>query len=703
MKLRRLTLLSILFVIFVGLLFWQGCRVVKSVYKTIQEAHFAASGHADSGAEAFVHWNEDNPPLVPTGCAKCHSISGFLDFAADGTVDAAAAPGVFTCQLCHTDEKRGITRVFDTVTFPSGVVIGNLGKEAICMQCHQGRTWTKTVDDKVVGIAEDTVNTKLTFSNIHYFAAGATMYGTLVKGGYEYTGKTYDAKFAHIEGYGACIDCHEPHSLEIRTEQCDTCHTNVRGAADLRNIRYLGSLTDYDGDGNTTEGIYFEVQSIQEKLMSAIQAYANQVVGVPIGYDAATNPYFFKDSNGNGVIDPSEAVSANRYANFTPRLLKACYNFQVVQKDPGGFAHGGKYLIELMYDSLEELNTQIGGAVSMAGMHRGDEGHFDGSGMPWRDWDADGEVPANCARCHSAAGLPYFLANNGQSIAQHISNGLLCTTCHTSPPAVRQVANVTFPSGIKADLGDSSNLCMICHQGRAAKATVDRAIAASAGPYSFSNIHYFPAAAVFLGTEVQGGYEFNGKIYAGKNPFPNHMGKFNTCVQCHMGREGIKGHNVAEPDPANCVNCHGQDIAQPNPGADPALFTFEGIRPASIPDFDGDGNIAESIKEELEALQAALYASMQAYGFAIGKPILYDPNSYPYYFKDTNGNGVVDPGEATSANGYKFDAAMLKAAFNLQMSYKEPHGYIHNPTYIAQLLVDSIQNVGGNVAAYTWR
>jgi hypothetical protein len=46
---------------------------------------------------------------------------------------------------------------------------------------------------------------------------------------------------------------------------------------------------------------------------------------------------------------------------------------------------------------------------------------------------------------------------------------------------------------------------------------------------------------------------------------------------------------------------------------------------------------------------------------------------------------------------------MLKAAYNYQMSLKEPCGYIHNPTYVAQLLVDSIGNLGGNVAPYTWR
>lgn len=703
MSLKKLSILSILFFISMCLLFWQGCKVVETVYKTIQEANFAASGHADKEGEPFTHWNQDNPPVVPTTCARCHSINGFLDFAADGVVNAPAAPGVFTCQLCHTDEKKGTVRVFSTVTFPSGVVIANLGNEAICMLCHQGRASTDTVNRAVTGMEDDTPNARISFSNIHYFAAAATMYGTLVRGGYQYAGKLYDAKFAHIEGYAACIDCHEPHSLEIRTEQCDTCHTNVKGTADLKNIRYLGSLTDYDGDGNISEGIYYEVQGVLEKLYSAIRAYANEIVGVPIGYEVNTNPYFFIDTNEDGVIDPAEAVSGNRYNAFTPRLLKACYNMQVVKKDPGGFAHGGKYLIELMFDSLEDLRTQIGATINMTGMHRVDEGHFDGSALPWRDWDTEGEVPATCSRCHSAKGIPYFLANKGQSIAQPISNGLLCTTCHTSPPDVREVTSVTFPSGKVVSLGDNSNICMICHQGRAAKVTVDKAIAASAGPYSFTNVHYYPAAAVFLGAEASGGYEYDDKVYAGKNPFPNHMGVFNSCVQCHMGTKAIEGHKVTQPNPANCVNCHGQDISQPNPGADPALFSFAGIRPASIPDFDGDGNTAESIKSEIVGLQTALYIRMQAYGVAINKPILYDPNIYPYFFKDTNSNGVIDPGEGTAANSYKFGAPMLKAAYNLHLSYKEPCGYIHNPTYLAQLLVDSIQDIGGNVTSYTWR
>ena len=44
------------------------------------EMAWAESPHADAAAEAFVHWDEDDPAEVPTSCAKCHSTPGLLRF-----------------------------------------------------------------------------------------------------------------------------------------------------------------------------------------------------------------------------------------------------------------------------------------------------------------------------------------------------------------------------------------------------------------------------------------------------------------------------------------------------------------------------------------------------------------------------------------------------------------------------------------------
>ena len=326
------------------------------------EPIFAASGHADAAAEAFIHW--DTEAEVPTSCAKCHSEAGFVDFIADGKVDAAApVPNTpFTCTMCHNDAADALT----SVTFPSGAVVSNLGPEARCMTCHQGRQSKVSVEKKITDFAVTDVDVvvepipavdaagapvldadgkpttvKFTFPNVHYFAAGGTLYGSQVKMGYEYEGKTYDGKHAHVDGFNTCVGCHDQHSLEVKVEACAECHADVASVEDLKNVREPSSSSDYDGDGDKEEGVAFEIAGLQETLYASIKAYATEVVGTSIVYDAATNPYWFVDADGDGAIDQVDGKNVS-YASFTARLLKATYNYQVSVKDPGAFAHGGK-------------------------------------------------------------------------------------------------------------------------------------------------------------------------------------------------------------------------------------------------------------------------------------------------------------------------------------------------------------------------
>nr|MCU0508814.1 polyheme membrane-associated cytochrome C [Anaerolineae bacterium] len=97
----------------------------------------------------------------------------------------------------------------------------------------------------------------------------------------------------------------------------------------------------------------------------AIQDYAKNVAKAAIVYDAAAYPYFFEDANANGKVDEGEKA----FTKFTPRLLKAAYNFQYSQKDPGIYAHNLDYATQILYDSLEDLKA--GGAkVDMTGLVR---------------------------------------------------------------------------------------------------------------------------------------------------------------------------------------------------------------------------------------------------------------------------------------------------------------------------------------------
>lgn len=615
------------------------------------------SGHADATAEAFVHWDEDG--AVPASCAKCHSEPGYLDFVgADGTtanaVDAEEFPlgTTVTCLTCHNEA----TDKMDSVMMPSGVELTGLGDESRCMQCHQGRSSGLDVDARIeaAGVGDDETHEDLGFINIHYYAAAATKYGTLANGGYQYAGQTYDGNFAHVEGYDTCIDCHDTHTLEVKVDECAMCHDE----ADTKDFRMLSSAVDYDGDGDIEEGIYYEIQTLQEILLAEMSAYAAETTGVGIVYDSHAYPYFFNDTNGDGVANEDEASYGNQYASWTPRLMRAAYNYQVSLKDTGAYAHGGKYIIELLYDSIADL----GGDVTA--LQRIDHGHFAGSEEAFRHWDEDGEVSGSCARCHSAAGLPMYLTE-GVEITQEISNGFLCETCHDHEaeagwPARFEVTSVTFPSGatISSEEPMDQFLCMTCHQGRASGADVAANIASE--NYRFTNVHYFAAGATRYGSEVNGMFEYDGKEYAG---YFEHVGAADECTECH------DAHELEVDYEGVCANCH------------------------ELEDL-------EAAMTKVEEYSALLYAAMQEYAAAAGTPLIYDSHSYPYFFNDTDGDGLsAGPSEANYGNQFSgWDAKLMAAAYNYQYAQKDPGGFAHNGTYVLQALYDSIQDLGGDVS-----
>jgi hypothetical protein len=311
--------------------------------------------HADHGSLSFTYWNKEG--AVPETCAACHSQPGFLDWlGADGTAAGvvnhpAAINAPIGCAACHTDTAHAL----DNVTFPSGVTVDSLGADAVCTVCHQGRLSGADVTAATRGLDEDTPSPDLGFLNIHYGIAAAVTGGSTLGGGYHYPGQSYAGRFAHVPGANSCTACHDPHSTKVEPEGCLSCH---RGVTDLRDIRTQHS--DFDGDGIISGGIQTEITGLRSQLYSAIQTYAAQTTGARIGYMPGRFPYFFTDMDGDGQISGTEGVFPNRYSSWTPRLLKAAYNYQVATKDPGGFVHNPRYLMQLLHDSLEDLSAVNG-------------------------------------------------------------------------------------------------------------------------------------------------------------------------------------------------------------------------------------------------------------------------------------------------------------------------------------------------------
>jgi hypothetical protein len=282
---------------------------------------------------------------VTTGVGSMHPSNGFM------------------CSTCHNEEKFPERYAIASVVFPSGKTVSFGGKDAdgkfvaddanLCILCHQGRESTLSVNNYLKGKEDDTTDKSISFKNIHYLGAGATLFGADAAGAYQYDKKEYLGQNQHP--LGKCTDCHDVHALEVKVEACKACHGD-KVPEDIRMV-----ATDWDGDGNTTEGVKGEIDTLAEALYAQIQTYAKDTAGAGIVYDAATYPYFMLDANGDGQPDKDDKGAIIRYNAWTPRLLRAAFNYQYSQKDPGAFVHNPQYVIQFLIDSIGDLGGKVSG------------------------------------------------------------------------------------------------------------------------------------------------------------------------------------------------------------------------------------------------------------------------------------------------------------------------------------------------------
>ncbi len=333
---------------------------------------------------AFRDW--DGEGEVPAQCAKCHSSTGLPEFIRNGGTVAVTSSGQvqtvgttaaepangFACSTCHDDLIKYTLYPVMGVPFPSGKTVSFSARDDegaftdavpanLCLECHQGRSSTQAVNLRMGDAEADKVpENGLGFINVHYFAAGASLFGNDAQGAYQYSGREYVGRFMHPAPFDTCTGCHNTHEPGLKFDKCVTCHAGVFAPGEIRI-----TAADLDGDKDVKEGAAGEVATLQEKLLAAIQDYAKNVVRTAIIYDGAAYPYFFEDANASGRVEAGEGA----YSKFTPRLLRAAYNYQFSQKDPGIYAHNLDYAAQILYDSLEDL--QAGGAkVDLAGLTR---------------------------------------------------------------------------------------------------------------------------------------------------------------------------------------------------------------------------------------------------------------------------------------------------------------------------------------------
>jgi hypothetical protein len=314
-----------------------------------EEVGFAwsLSPHADAEARAFSRWNDDEPAEIPENCAKCHSTLGYHDFLGEdgstpGQVDKLAVVGTtIECEACHNDTSAGK----DQAIMPSGNLLDGLGENANCMECHQGRASGVQVTETIAGLPPDTVNTEISPPNLHNRAVGPTQYGTIAAGGYEYSGKVYAGRYPHVSTFNTCSECHDAHSLVVDAVRCSACHPGVQSTTDFPTIR-TGNI-DYDGDGDVNEGMAGEVETMRLKLKEAIDRYTAETEGV----ETIVLTSRFTNEAGDA------------YATWTPRLMRSAFNYVYSDLDAAGYTHNPHYMLQLLFDSIEDMGGSLSGLV----------------------------------------------------------------------------------------------------------------------------------------------------------------------------------------------------------------------------------------------------------------------------------------------------------------------------------------------------
>jgi trimeric autotransporter adhesin len=315
--------------------------------------------------------------------------------------------------------------------------------------------------------------------------------------------------------------------------------------------------------------------------------------------------------------------------------------------------------------------------------------HGDVNGTPWKNsasnnWKASGIAGAkvrtlgfasgdnDCQRCHTATG--YVLFANTSSInpinaaAPKYAEPLTCDGCHNPDFSVRSVTARTgyynYSSGTTGKLLVSypyqnqltSNICLGCHVGREAGATIQAMAAATAHKnystsfwqnVSFVNTHFLTGGGQVFGTT---GYEYPGQTYSDAVGHSQvGAGLDGPCVTCHMPNAS----HTLDPSAAGYVLCN-------------TCHEGAGIVNSSY--------VSAKTAEFTAALQALANALIQK-GFTpnIVGGVLTNP-----YFTATNwGNEVSGPGN-------------MGAAFNYNLLANDLGAFAHNPTYAKRLLRDSI-------------
>ncbi len=387
-----------------------GSRTVQQVDTVMN----AAAGNA-------TPWQADDwSAASQQPCQRCHTATGVSNFLKNpSTYDPAnndythlagwgGRNGTHTsnqremlyCWGCHNNTSADRNNISALLHDPGALQalynykgakaqFPNVQASDVCIACHEGRESGESLD-KVADF------TNANFVNSHYLAVAGLMYVKIGFTGFidpntSIGSSTYGKSLTSTDDGGALSSTHrklgttaingDSHNPSVFTPgnfdsngPCVTCHMQATGqptratshtldidinAANQVCINCHGTEVDTQEHLDT----FIEEQSavFQDAITLAATVLKNKY---NVEYDSAVYPYFFKGGmthiRANGLKDWTLGTGDQA---FGKKLMGACFNINLLTKEPAAFAHARTYSRRLVYDTIDFLDD---GAINLS-------------------------------------------------------------------------------------------------------------------------------------------------------------------------------------------------------------------------------------------------------------------------------------------------------------------------------------------------
>ena len=235
---------------------------------------------------------------------------------------------------------------------------------------------------------------EISASDAHYDSGAATRFGSDAGNGTNGMGIWYGQTADDYVGFdehnptaagstpdemSKCTFCHMgpdySHSFrpeEIFAAQCASCHTEVSGT-NLEEIRKddAGTAVDYDGDTDLLEPIKDEIESFKDALVAEMAIYGSAFYR-DAGTHAGTHDVVYNESQDRWYVDEDDSgdytSGDTRWRKWDEHFSRALYNLAFLHDEPGYYAHNPKYVLQLLYDTIDNLDEEYG-SVTPTGLN----------------------------------------------------------------------------------------------------------------------------------------------------------------------------------------------------------------------------------------------------------------------------------------------------------------------------------------------